>query len=185
MRSKHLNNTLINTGQLDVLTDNTQSQLLLIKAENERLVTGDPVMAVYADEHALHIKEHATVLADPELRFDIELVNRVSAHMQEHVVLLQTTDPNLLGLLGQQPLGPTGGTPNAPQQQQPMPQGAAQNPDVMGGMPVATQIDQMGAAPTGLPNMPQVDPALLPNPELQASQQASLQALQTGTLPQQ
>jgi hypothetical protein len=70
--------SVINTGQLDVMTESEQSQLFLIKAENEKMAAGKEVMAVFTDEHALHIKEHATVLSDPELRFDINLTNLVS-----------------------------------------------------------------------------------------------------------
>jgi hypothetical protein len=55
-----------------------------------------------------------------------------------------------------------------------------QNPSTMGGTPVATQLDQQGAAPQGTPNLPQVDPSLLPNPELQAQQMANLQQGQSG-----
>jgi hypothetical protein len=165
--------TVVNTGQLDSLTEDTQSQLFLVKAENERLVNDEPIMAVLTDTHDLHIREHATVLADPELRFDPELVARVTAHIQEHIGLLQTTDPNILGMLGQQPLSPPGGSPNAPQQpdmptNQSMQGGQIDN--TMGGPPVATQVDQMGAAPQNLPNVPQVDPALLSNPGIQEAQ---------------
>ena len=127
-------------------------------------------MAVLTDSHDLHIREHATVLADPELRFDPELVARVTNHIQEHIGLLQTTDPNILGMLGQQPLSPPGGTPNAPQQpdmptNQSMQGGQIDN--TMGGPPVATQLDQMGAAPQNLPNVPTVNSELLANPEIQ------------------
>lgn len=165
--------TVVNTGQLDSLTEDTQSQLFLVKAENERLVNDEPIMAVLTDTHDLHIREHATVLADPELRFDPELVARVTAHIQEHIGLLQTTDPNILGMLGQQPLSPPGGTPNAPQQpdmptNQSMQGGQIDN--TMGGPPVATQVDQMGAAPQNLPNVPTVDSSLLSNPAIQEAQ---------------
>ena len=162
--------TVVNTGQLDSLTEDTQSQLFLVKAENERLVNDEPIMAVLTDTHDLHIREHATVLSDPELRFDPELVRRVTEHIQEHIGLLQTTDPNILGMLGQQPLSPPGGTPNAPQQpdmptNQSMQGGQIDN--TMGGPPVATQLDQMGAAPQNLPNVPTVNSELLANPEIQ------------------
>ena len=165
--------TVVNTGQLDSLTEDTQSQLFLVKAENERLVSDEPIMAVLTDSHDLHIREHATVLADPELRFDPELVARVTQHIQEHIGLLQTTDPNILGMLGQQPLSPPGGSPNAPQQpdiptNQSMQGGQVSN--TMGGPPVATQVDQMGAAPSNLPNVPAVNPELLSNPGIQEAQ---------------
>lgn len=154
---------VINTGQLDVMTEDTMSQLYLIKAENERLVGNKPVIAVISDEHAVHIKEHASILADPELRFDQDLFQRVSAHMQEHIDLLKTTDPNLLMILGQQPLPPPMPPPqNVPPNSPPPPEG------------VPTQDVQMGAGQPNLPNLPQVDPTLLPNPELQAQSLGNL-----------
>lgn len=145
--------TIINTGKLDVMTDGDQSQLLLAKAENERMVSNQEVMAVFTDEHALHIQEHSTVLSDPELRFDQDVFQRVSAHMQEHIDLLRTTDPALLGILKQQPLGPAGGSAPSPQTpgqvappdaslQQGLSQEVLQPPTVM---------EQQGNAPQDLP----------------------------------
>jgi hypothetical protein len=158
--------SVINTGQLDVMTEDTQSQLFLIKAENERLVNNEPVIAVWTDEHNLHIKEHASILADPELRFDVELVMRVTAHIQEHIELLKSTEPEKLQMIGQQPLSPNQAPP--PQQQN-IPDASMQGqvPSSIGGQPVATQLDQQGAAPDINVNMPQVDPNLLANPQIQ------------------
>lgn len=162
---------VIETGNLDNMTESITSQLDLTKAENENMIDGKPVMAVLTDEHVLHIKEHASVLSDPELRFDVELVQRVTAHIQEHIGLLSTTDPNILTILGQQPLQPQGAPqPPAPgQDPNTIPNGAMNGApqDVMGGAPVATQMDQMGQGGGMLPSLPQVDPSLLPDPSLQ------------------
>ena len=93
-------------------------------------------MAIATDDHQLHIKEHRSVLADPVLRQDAELVSRTLAHMQEHITALREVDPDLLVAMQQQPLGPEGGSPAAPGQE-----GA--NAQGMGG-PQA-QPDQMAA----------------------------------------
>lgn len=151
--------SVINTGQLDVMTEDTQSELLLVKSENERLVTGDPVIAAITDDHLLHIKEHRVVLADPELRFNQELAGRVVAHIQEHIDLLRNTDPQLLQLLGQQPLGPAGGSPAQPQQQ--MPPDASMQGQAPDMMQPPSPVPQ-----GGLPTPPQVDPNLLANPAM-------------------
>lgn len=156
--------SVINTGILDVMTEDTQSQLFLIKAENERFINNEPVVAVFTDEHALHIKEHATVLADPELRLQPEILKAVTEHIQEHIQLLKTTSPDILMILGQQPLQ------QAPPPQQPPPMSqdsGGQVQEMMGGAPVATQLDQMNAVPTNMPSMPQVPQEALSNPELQ------------------
>lgn len=160
--------SVINTGQLNVMTESTQSQLFLVKAENERMVEGNQVFALWNDEHALHIKEHSTVLSDPELRFDQNLVSMVSNHIQEHVNLLKNTDANLLMILGQQPL-----------QQKPIPNeefsapegeilppevNLQQNPVIQN--PINPSLEQIGAE-TIDNRLPKVNPELLPNPELQ------------------
>lgn len=167
---------VINTGQLDVMTEDVTSQLYLIKSENERMVNKGRVAALITDEHALHIKEHASVLSDPDLRFDQELFQVVSSHIQEHIDLLRNTDPGLLAVLGQQPLppqappmppanvGPNGPAPQGPPQIPVQPQNV---------LPQPTQLEQMGVAPK-LPSLPEVNPQLLPNPELQAQSMANL-----------
>lgn len=163
--------SVIDTGQLDVLTEDTQSQLFLTKAENERLVTGEDVMAVFTDEHAMHIKEHASVLSDPDLRFDPELVQRVTRHMQEHIQLLSTTNPDILMILGQQPLPPPGAQApqGGPPPEEGIPSGAMNgaSQEVIGGAPVATQLDQGGQIPEANVNLPQVSPDALSNPAMQ------------------
>lgn len=109
--------SVMNTGKLDTMTEGQNKELLLVRAERERLVDGStPVVAVLTDAHSLHIREHKAVLADPDLRMDAELVQRTLSHIQEHINIL--SDPNvanILSLLGEQPLGPPGGSPPSPQ----------------------------------------------------------------------
>lgn len=158
--------TVIDTGQLDVMTEDTQSQLFLAKDENEKLISGGEVVALFIDEHVMHIKEHSAVLSNPDLRFDQELVARTTAHIQEHIDLLRNTNPDTLTILGQQPLAPQ----QPPQQQGPPPMppdAGGQVPEMMGGAPVASQLDQQGAVPSHLPTPAKVDGSLLPNPQMQ------------------
>lgn len=115
---------VMNTGKLENMTEGTVNSVLLVRSENERLADGSKrIIALATDNHALHIQEHAGVLADPDLRLDDELVARVLAHIQEHITLQRETDPDLLAMLGQQPLGPPGGTPVTPQQPGSVPPG--------------------------------------------------------------
>lgn len=141
---------VLNTGRLDTLTENTQNELLTIRKENESLVQQKPIMAVATDQHAMHIREHKSVLADPELRFDPELVQRVLNHIQEHLDLLRNTDKDLLALINEQPLGPVGGSPaNQGQPQQP-PQAAMDAGQVQQTMQTPASVGM----PQGAPNMP-------------------------------
>lgn len=99
---------VINTGRLDSMYEGDYNELLLIKQENESMMEGKPVMATYLDAHRNHIIEHKAVLADPELRQNKDLVVIVLNHIQEHIDLLRSTDPDLLQLIGETPLAAQG-----------------------------------------------------------------------------
>jgi hypothetical protein len=158
--------SVINTGKLETLTESQNKQNLLVRAENEALLEGKPVMALLTDDHNLHLREHQAVLADPTLRFDNDLVDRTLAHMQEHINIL--SNPNVANFLmtqGQSPIAapvppqetPAGGNALPPGQIPPPPQGAA-------------------PAPAG----PPMDPGLMGNPQAQDMGVMS----QMGDLPQ-
>lgn len=136
---------LLNTGNLESLIDGTTNELDVINAENEALLMGQPVIAISLDAHAMHIREHKSVLSDPVLRFDKDLVERTLNHINEHLVLLSQTDPNLLAINGEQPVSPPGGSPINPQQ--PQDQGASAAGD-MG------QLAQMSNQAQEVPNLP-------------------------------
>ena len=137
--------TVLNTGKMEPLIQGPHDELLLIKAENERMVEGEDVIAVDTDNHALHIREHKTVLADPDARMDADLVARTLAHIQEHIDALQQVDPNLLSITGQQPLAPAGGSPVGPQ-------GA---PQVNQAPPTMAPQGQAPSNEAGMPRMPE------------------------------
>ena len=153
---------VITTGRLEPLTDDETAEQLLISAENEALKEGKPVMAIAVDMHKQHIAGHRTVLGGVEDRMDPTLVQRVLAHMQEHLDALRTTDPAMLSLLGQNaiqppmqpgmpPPGPQGENapqPNAKPEQGakvPAPQGAS--PQMAEAMPEMPQPPQVAGNP--------------------------------------
>lgn len=154
---------VINTGKIESMTDDTVSELLLIKAENEQLVDNESVIAVATDQHSLHIKEHKCVLADPDLRKDPNLVARTLAHIQEHINLLQTLDPNLLAMMGEQSLSAPGGTPNAPQEAEQPNQSSmpSSNPDIMN-QPLNSSTNATEAQGIKLPSPAQPPPVNAP-----------------------
>lgn len=173
--------SVINTGNLDMMTESEQNQLFLVKAENEKLVAGEQILALWSDEHALHIKEHSSVLSDPALRFDPNLVQNVSNHIQEHVSLLQNTNPELLMIIGQQPLQPPAPPmpPPPPMDGGMVPPGDVAPPDAnmlqnpVLQNPVNPSLEQVGA-PQVPTRLPKVDPNLLVNPELQQQAMGNL-----------
>jgi len=139
---------VLNTGNLDYLTDGKIDNLTLIKSENESMIRGEVQQAIWSERHSIHIKEHMEVLNDVQLKKDPNLVQIVLDHVQEHANLLRTTDPALLSMIGEQPLAPAPdpNAPPVPPQGQPVPmdQGNAQ---MMGGPTPDTQSN-------GQPNLP-------------------------------
>lgn len=95
---------VITTGRLEPVIEGKQSELLLIKAENEQLAEGNYQRALVTDQHSQHILEHKTVLASPEVRMDPNspIINATLAHIQEHIDFLKSADPTLLSLIHQQ-----------------------------------------------------------------------------------
>lgn len=152
--------SVINTGRLDVMTEGGEAELLLIKGENESMMQGNEPPVLDIDDHKMHIMEHKAVLADPDLRTNPALTNVVLSHIQKHIESLQQSDPNLLMLLGQQPLPP-------PQPQGPPP--GMQGPGPKPPMPPPGSPQAQGLVPpkqaegpqteavpsnTSLPNLP-------------------------------
>ena len=94
------------TGNLQPMIHGETSELLLIADENEKISSGEVPNAIYSDNHVLHIKEHNTVGSSTEARENPEIIQAMLSHCQQHIDLLRNTDPELLQILGQQPLQP-------------------------------------------------------------------------------
>jgi hypothetical protein len=159
--------SVINTGQLDTMMEGTQSEMLLIRGENEAMLRGEQVPTLDIDEHKQHIIEHRCILADPELRKNPLLVQTVLGHIQGHIQALQNTDPALLQMLGQQPMQ----APQQGQQGPPPPQGGPMGPPSGTPQPPQAPPAQMApdgtmAPPPNMPKLPQVPAQALPNPAL-------------------
>lgn len=160
---------VIETGRIDTLVEGDMSVLLNIKRENEDLLTGKDVFAVLLDKHRMHIMEHQSVINDPELRQNPELLAKVQAHIQEHIDILRTADPDILMLVGEQPLQ----NPNAPQTA-PMPgapEGAAPGGGAPGPAGQPSPINEVmdpnaGGPQAAAPAEAEVDASLLPNPSI-------------------
>jgi hypothetical protein len=142
---------VMTTGRLDNVTESPVRERMNIRAENERLSKGEVPAATFLDHHLRHIQEHATVLASPESRETIEVVQACQAHIQEHLNLWRTTDPDILAALGIPPppsaMMPPPGVPAAPGG--PPPGG----PEVSGAVPEPQGGDTNPIAASGV-NMP-------------------------------
>lgn len=97
---------VLETGKLDPLVEAEQSELLLIKNENEMMAEGKTPNAVAIDDHDLHIKEHKSVVSTPESRANPSVIEATLSHISDHIQLKKTVDPEILALVGVQPIQP-------------------------------------------------------------------------------
>jgi hypothetical protein len=93
---------VLSTGNLEPLLESEQSQMLRIRRENELMQEGQPVRAIMTDDHSLDIREHLSILDNPEVRQNEALVSNVLMHVQEHIDLAKNLDPVLSAMLGRQ-----------------------------------------------------------------------------------
>lgn len=104
---------LVNTGQVESVTEPDESERMLIERENADLLDAkkDAPIVNSWDMHQQHVHYHKAGFADPDLRRDPERLKRLMQHCAEHVGALSPGSPNFAGfdvltLTGQQPLLP-------------------------------------------------------------------------------
>lgn len=150
--------SVINSGNLEVMTEAPTRKQQLMRAENEALIANEPVIALATDDHEAHIEEHLSVLSDPVLRFDNELVTRVLLHVQEHKDLQATVAPQYLDqkTLAKQPPPQVPQTPPPPAVGGPLPASELAQQAEMGYNPQAVQ--NAAEAGVSMPTPP-IDPA--------------------------
>lgn len=140
------------TGRLEPLTQSLNNELLLIKAENEKLMQGTQVQALVLDDHLLHAREHRAVLANIDARQNPAVVEAVLKHIDEHHQLFHEADPTTLAMVGQTPPPPMMGPGMPP----PSPMGGVNGshggpggPNARGSAPAPKQL-----TPGGMPKPP-------------------------------
>jgi hypothetical protein len=94
---------VVETGNLDTMTDPKVVESMLIRQENEAMADGKVPQAVFTDTHMEHILKHKSVLANIEAREDPAVVAAVTEHMGQHLDMMRNVDPELLMLTGNQP----------------------------------------------------------------------------------
>jgi hypothetical protein len=145
---------VVTTGRIEPVIDAEQAELLQIQKENEELREGRQVQAIALDMHVQHIKEHKAIFADPEARKNPQLLEAAFQHIMHHMELLRTTDPALLNVLGQAPLGAPPQGAQAPQPPENQPQGEPTPP----GEQVPAPDNAPDAIADRMPNMPKPPP---------------------------
>jgi hypothetical protein len=136
------------TGNLDYILEGDQKELYQIRQENEMMTNGDNPPVMITDAHAKHINEHKAVLSSPESRLDPKVVGATTAHIQEHISQLKSADPELLKILGQEPIA------SAPPAMPGAVEGMASKPGDMG----AVAGGPVGVGPTPPPEAAMVGP---------------------------
>lgn len=150
--------SVLTTGQLNTITDDTQNSLILIKDENEKLMEGQEIPVMSVDQHLLHIKGHRGIFDDINFRMDDSINGPAFKHLEDHINALRQIDPGLLLAIGEQPIGPN------PQEQ---PQQTDVNNSSAPNAPKGPIGEPNTVPPPREANLPKVDPSLLPNPDLQ------------------
>jgi hypothetical protein len=108
---------LIETGRMEALTEAAESFRILLASENEKLRSGKddenkPVEVLVSkyDRHHEHIPETVAILADPMIRYQPDVVQRVFAHLEAHRywwAWLTQNEPDMAMALGIPPAPPS------------------------------------------------------------------------------
>jgi len=94
---------ILETGQLDSLTEPDRNSRLAIDEENEALIRGETPPVSFVDDPIAHMKTHARIFSSPDDRKDPALIERARIHYEEHVMVWQNTNPAILMALGYPP----------------------------------------------------------------------------------
>ena len=160
--------TLITTGNFDALVEDTETDNLNVKRENEVLMNGGNVNVLNTDNHPYHIDKHLACLDDPDIRNDAQKLHAILDHCLAHQAawhLATQTMPDFL-VARHIPPAPSAPPPQPlpgpmPPEGLPMPPGPSQQPQ--NGQP-GSQMPNMPAGPQGtpLPGNPQAGQAFNP-----------------------
>lgn len=151
-------------GDLPQLYHRQETQLILVKAENEALLKGQNILPAITDNHVMHILEHTSNIDNVDARLDPNNPATVATlnHIQAHINMLTTINPILAGIIGDPSLPP--GMPSMLQLPPPMP-GGPQGPNPGSGpagqpAPAVQQNTQPGGptTPGTQPNQGQMAP---------------------------
>jgi hypothetical protein len=114
---------VMESGNLDTVTDNALNHSLYIREVCEILMGGGVPVPLVTDDHDAMVMAIRGVLDDDDARRDPTIVQNCLSTIQQHISLRNSITPDLGAILGLQPL------PSAQQAQQaPQPQGGPQSP---------------------------------------------------------
>ena len=116
LKTPHQYIQVMETGNLEPMTEALDAELDLVRRENEMFMDGAGTDAMVGDSHLMHIKEHRALIADPYVRANDELLSIVLAHIQHHMQLYRTQEPEWSMVSGEPaPAAPVAPNPGGPQ----------------------------------------------------------------------
>lgn len=121
---------VLSTGNLGIVLQDHVAKKEAVLAENEEMQDGRDVLAVITEDHQRHIDGHSVLIEMPNAKRDPQLIERVQAHIQQHLDLWRQasdTNPALLAATKQQVLPPMP-PPAMPPGMMPPPPGAGAPP---------------------------------------------------------
>jgi hypothetical protein len=95
--------SVADSGQIETQIEGPETEDMLIANENEMLRMGKAPITADTDSHIQHILKHRSVISDPSVRENPDIVGPTLMHINEHIMALRMVDPELLMILGQQP----------------------------------------------------------------------------------
>lgn len=122
----------IKSGNLDAVTEDNFSDMILIRSENEQIKQGINPPVLLLDNHAEHIIMHKAVFSSPEAREDPQIVEAGLAHELEHIKQMREVPADLAAIIAGQPLPQL--APQGPDETMPTVQGARM-PSMPNGVP--------------------------------------------------
>lgn len=137
---------VLTSGRFEPIIEGEQAEFMLIRSENEKMQNGLQPLVLRTDNHDLHIKEHKTVLASPEMRENPALLAPTLQHIAEHEMMLQAM------MMGQVP--PTGQASGSNQQGEQIQQGGSPAGQAATALDASNPVTQE-ASETNMPQMPQ------------------------------
>lgn len=82
---------VLETGSLEAATESIESEMHLIKEENEALMRGEKVPVLWADVHTLHFPEHLAKIANLEARNNPQVLQAFKDHLDQHQKFMTPT----------------------------------------------------------------------------------------------
>jgi hypothetical protein len=160
---------VLETGELDPMTEGPEAENMLIVQENEQLRRGIAQVAAPWDNHANHIPQHFVIMMNPAIRQrqNDPVFATTLQHIMSHAQFLfpgitDPSDPRLMGLMGNNVQGPP---PSPPEQPTP---GPVANPLPAGAAPVTNAAPPLAQAagqirPPRPPTLPRATSPLVVN----------------------